>query len=68
MNVNIQPPRIGPQPWEIVRTKLDQALPFANMRDTPYYRDAIYEQFSKRNTSAATPRCAPRCASTSSTP
>src|SRR3954463_16250535 len=46
--MNIQPPRIGPQPWEIVRTKLDQALPFANMRDTPYYRDAIYEQFSKK--------------------
>src|SRR5947209_19127315 len=44
--MNIQPPRIGPQPWEIVRTKLDQALPFANMRDTPYYRDAVYEQFS----------------------
>src|SRR5438067_8149887 len=48
MNVNIQPPRIGPQPWEAVRGKLDQALPFANMRDTPYYRDAVYEQFSKR--------------------
>jgi Xaa-Pro dipeptidase len=46
--MNIQPPRIGPQPWEIVRSKLDQALPFANMRDTPYYRDAIYEQFSKK--------------------
>ena len=30
-----------------VRTKLDQSLPFANMRDTPYYRDAVYEQFSK---------------------
>src|ERR1700681_3394424 len=47
MNVNINPPRIGPQPWEAVRGKLDQALPFANMRDTPYYRDAVYEQFSK---------------------
>ncbi|HEY7296536.1 MAG TPA: Xaa-Pro peptidase family protein [Xanthobacteraceae bacterium] len=46
MNVNIQPPRIGPQPWEVVRTKLDEALPFANMRETPYYRDAVYEQFS----------------------
>src|SRR5436305_3829442 len=46
--MNIQPPRIGPQPWEIVRTKLDQALPFANMRETPYYRDEIYEQFSKK--------------------
>src|SRR5215470_13941891 len=48
MNVNIQPPRIGPQTWEVVRTKLDQALPFANMRDTPYYRDAVYEQFSSK--------------------
>jgi Xaa-Pro aminopeptidase len=46
--MNIQPPPIGPQPWEIVRTKLDQALPFANMRETPYYRDAVYEQFSKK--------------------
>jgi Xaa-Pro aminopeptidase len=46
--MNIQPPRIGPQPWEIVRTKLDQSLPFANMRDTPYYRDCIWDQFSKK--------------------
>jgi Xaa-Pro aminopeptidase len=46
--MNIQPPRIGPQPWEQVRTRLDQQLPFNNMRDTPYYRDAIYEQFSKQ--------------------
>src|SRR5499427_7222415 len=46
MNVNIQPPRIGPQPWDVVRNKLDQSLPFANMRETPYYRDAVYEQFS----------------------
>ena len=45
--MNIRPPRIGPQPWEVVRTKLDQSLPFANMRDTPYYRDAVWEQFSK---------------------
>jgi Xaa-Pro dipeptidase len=44
--MNIQPPRIGPQPWPQVRTRLDQTLPFANMRDTPYYRDAVYEQFS----------------------
>jgi len=27
--------------------RLDQSLPFANMRDTPYYRDAVWEQFSK---------------------
>src|ERR687887_398739 len=47
--MNIQQPArsLGPQPWETVRTKLDQSLPFANMRDTPYYRDAVYEQFSK---------------------
>src|SRR6201988_3955394 len=48
--MNIQTPRqpLGPQTWEVVRSKLDQALPFANMRETPYYRDAIYEQFSKK--------------------
>jgi Xaa-Pro aminopeptidase len=44
--MNVQAPRIGPQPWEQVRTKLDQALPFANMRGTPYYHDAVWEQFS----------------------
>src|ERR1700734_4491604 len=47
MNTQIRPPRIGPQPWDIVRGKLDQSLPFANMRDTPYYRDAVWEQFSR---------------------
>ncbi|HEY3149253.1 MAG TPA: aminopeptidase P family N-terminal domain-containing protein, partial [Dongiaceae bacterium] len=47
--MNEQPRRpLGPQPWETVRTILDQSLPFANMRDTPYYRDAVYEQFSKK--------------------
>src|ERR1700726_1132810 len=45
--MNIRPPRIGPQPWDVVRGKLDQSLPFANMRDTPYYRDAVWEQFSQ---------------------
>jgi Xaa-Pro aminopeptidase len=45
--MNEQPRRpLGPQPWETVRNKLDQSLPFANMRGTPYYRDAVYEQFS----------------------
>jgi Xaa-Pro dipeptidase len=39
---------LGPQPWEVVRTKLDQALPFANMRGTPYYHDAVWEQFSAK--------------------
>ncbi len=47
MNTQIRPPRIGPQPWDVVRTKLDLSLPFANMRDTPYYRDCVWEQFSK---------------------
>ena len=47
MNTQIRPPRIGPQPWDVVREKLDQSLPFANMRDTPYYRDAVWEQFSQ---------------------
>src|SRR2546430_2310368 len=47
--MNDQPRRpLGPQPWETVRTRLDQSLPFANMRDTPYYRDAVYEQFSSK--------------------
>src|SRR5215510_7803350 len=47
--MNEQPRRpLGPQPWETVRTKLDQSIPFANMRDTPYYRDAVYEQFSNK--------------------
>ena len=44
--MNEQPPPLGPQPWDVVRNKLDQSLPFANMRDTPYYRDCVWEQFS----------------------
>jgi Xaa-Pro dipeptidase len=47
MNEQVRRP-LGPQPWEVVRTKLDQSLPFANMRGTPYYRDAVWEQFSKQ--------------------
>lgn len=47
--MNVQETRpLGPQPWETVRTKLDQSLPFANMHDTPYYRDAVHEKFSKQ--------------------
>ena len=26
MNTQIRPPRIGPQPWDVVRTKLDLSL------------------------------------------
>ncbi|MCM2477364.1 aminopeptidase P family protein [Rhizobium sp. CG5] len=32
--------------WEEVRHRLDQNAAFNRMRGTPYYRDAIYEQFS----------------------
>lgn len=47
--MNEQPRRpLGPQPWEVVRTRLDQSLPFANMRGTPYYRDCVWEQFSAK--------------------
>src|SRR3974377_147067 len=45
--MSIRPPRIGLQPWGVVRSKLDQLLPFAHMLDTPYYRDGVGEQFSK---------------------
>jgi Xaa-Pro dipeptidase len=45
--MKISTPGTGPQPWDVVRTRLDQSLPFTNMRDTPYYRDAVWEQFSK---------------------
>jgi Xaa-Pro aminopeptidase len=44
--MNIKPAPMGPVPWDQVRNKLDQAIPFANMRGTPYYRDAVWEQFS----------------------
>jgi Xaa-Pro dipeptidase len=44
--MNIKPAPMGPVPWDQVRSKLDQAIPFANMRGTPYYRDAVWEQFS----------------------
>ena len=39
--------RRPPMAWEELRGKLDQGLAFNNMIDTPYYRDAVYEQFSK---------------------
>jgi Xaa-Pro aminopeptidase len=46
MNVNVPLPA-GAVPWEQVRTRLDQNGPFANMYDTPLYRDAVWEQFSE---------------------
>ncbi len=35
-------------PWDELRLRLDEAQPFNTMRNTPYYRDAVYEQFSKQ--------------------
>jgi len=39
--------RAAPLPWDQLRGRLDQNQPFNSMRGTPYYRDAVYEQFSK---------------------
>ncbi|MDG2405565.1 MAG: M24 family metallopeptidase [Paracoccaceae bacterium] len=33
--------------WEQTRHKLDQGQVFAKMKNTPYYRDAVYAQFSR---------------------
>src|SRR5215471_7425842 len=33
-------------PWEELRGRLDEGVHFNTMRGTPYYRDAVYEQFS----------------------
>jgi Xaa-Pro dipeptidase len=40
-------PPPGAVSWDDVRTRLDQNTPFSNMFDTPLYRDAVYEQFSR---------------------
>lgn len=34
-------------PWSELRTQLDNGSAFNAMRETPYYRDAVYEQFSR---------------------
>ena len=34
-------------PWEELRHRLDDGVAFNRMRGTPYYRDAVYEQFSQ---------------------
>lgn len=44
--MNASTARTGPLPWEELRYRLDEWVPFNNMRDTPYFRDAVYEQFS----------------------
>ena len=33
-------------PWDDLRRRLDEAQAFNRMNGTPYYRDAVYEQFS----------------------
>ncbi len=35
-------------PWEELRHRLDEGPLFNTMRGTPYYRDAVYEQFSQQ--------------------
>ncbi len=35
-----------PLAWSALRHRLDETRPFNTMRDTPYYRDAVYPQFS----------------------
>lgn len=39
-------PRPAALPWEELRRRLDQSRPFNAMRGTPYFREAVYEQFS----------------------
>src|SRR5215469_9678810 len=47
--MNIQLPRASAHElWEQVRQRLDQNAPFSNMYETPYYRDAVYDHFSKQ--------------------
>ena len=40
------PVRPKPLPWDELKHRLDENQPFNMMRGTPYYRDAVYEQFS----------------------
>src|SRR5579885_1639495 len=44
--MNDTKPRRTFLPWEELRTRLDESPHFNTMRGTPYYRDAVYEQFS----------------------
>jgi len=39
--------------WEELRYRLDENAPFNPMRGTPYYQDAVYEQFSPTRSGAA---------------
>jgi Xaa-Pro dipeptidase len=44
--MNDTKPRRTFLPWEELRMRLDESPHFNTMRGTPYYRDAVYEQFS----------------------
>jgi Xaa-Pro dipeptidase len=44
--MNETKPRRAFLPWEELRTRLDEGPHFNTMRGTPYYRDAVYQQFS----------------------
>src|SRR6266704_2701284 len=39
-------PRPAPLAWDALRRRLDDSRAFNAMRGTPYYRDAVHEQFS----------------------
>ena len=65
--MKIGAPGIGPQSWEVVRGKLDQSLPFANMRERPITATPCGSSSRGTNTSAATAHYEPRCATTRST-
>src|SRR5579884_1354030 len=41
-----RPRTSGPLPWEELRYRIDEHIPFTTMKGTPYYHDAVYEQFS----------------------
>lgn len=41
------PRTVSSPSWEDIRTRLDHGPSFNRMRGTPYYRDAVYEQFSR---------------------
>jgi Xaa-Pro aminopeptidase len=45
MNVVAPRPKLS-LPWEEARYRLDEGPVFNTMKGTPYYRDAVYEQFS----------------------
>ena len=45
----VSPPARGAAlSWEELRFRLDDRIPFNNMRGTPYFEDAVYEHFSPR--------------------